>query len=313
MKKSKILTISLIVLLVALGVGAVLIFGNNIGFTYANADQYTAGGTTVNGVVDSLDVNWLNGQVKVEYHSGSGIIISETGNRTIEGDDEMRWWLDGSTLRIQYSKSGRIRLFDNLKKTLIISLPEGTVLKTAKMHMTSGDVEIPELTADETDLTLTSGDIDVTLNTKKLTANATSGDLTIRLNGETEDVKIGVTSGNLNVDLGNAKRAAIKATSGDMVITGKPGDVEIGATSGKINVNFGAFENLKIGVTSGNVKAALPEDPGFTCEVSMTSGDFDYNGFASVSKDGKIYTVGDGSRNCTIKTTSGDILLVKAD
>ena len=35
MKKSKILVIALIVLLVALGAGAILIFGNNIGLTYA--------------------------------------------------------------------------------------------------------------------------------------------------------------------------------------------------------------------------------------------------------------------------------------
>ena len=52
MKKSKILVIALIVLLVALGAGAVLVFGENVGLTYSNADKYTAGGTTLTEAVD---------------------------------------------------------------------------------------------------------------------------------------------------------------------------------------------------------------------------------------------------------------------
>ena len=250
MKKSKILVIALIVLLVALGAGAVLVFGDNVG----------------------LDVHWTSGFVNVEYHTGGEITISETGNRAITGDDELRWWLDGGTLRIQYAKSGRIRLFDNLKKTLTISLPEGTVLKSAVLHLTSGDVNIPKLTADETILELTSGDIDAALDTKKLKANATSGNMDLRLQGETEEVTIGVTSGKINVDLGNAKKVSVMSTSGDIQVSGAAGNAELGATSGKINVRFSAFDSLKIDVTSGDVKAWLPEDPGFRCEVSKTSG-----------------------------------------
>ncbi len=313
MKKSKILVFALIVVLVALGAGAVLVFGENIGLTYSNADKYTAGGTTVTGLVENLDVNWTSGKVQVEYHAGDGIIVSETGNRTISGDDELRWWLDGDTLRIQYAKSGRIRLFDRLQKTLTISLPEGTVLKTARLHLTSGDVDIPKLTADETELTVTSGDISAAAETRIMTVKATSGNLDIRLTGETENVTIKVTSGRITADLATAKHVEIGSTSGDIRASGRVGDAVIDATSGKISVRFDAFESLKINVTSGNVKAELPEDPGFTCEASMTSGDFNYRGFSRVSKDGKTYTFGSGEKTCTIKTTSGDIEIQKAE
>ena len=311
MKKSKVLMIALVACLVVLGVGAVLIFSNNIGLTYANADQYTAGETTVTGTVENLDVNWLSGNVRVEYHTGEGIRVAETGNKTIAGDDQLRWWLDGTTLRIQYAKSGRIRLLDNLEKTLTVSLPEGTVLKTAKIHTTSGDLDIPKLTADETELTVTSGNVNAAADTRKMTVSATSGDLNVRLEGETDTVSIGVTSGSISAELGTVKKLTIKSTSGNIRVSGRADDAEISATSGTVNVWFGVFRNLKISVTSGDVTAALPENPGFSCTAEVTSGNIDF-GFA-MAKEGNTYYCGDRSGNCTIKTTSGNIRINKAD
>lgn len=313
MRKSKALMIALVVVLVALGVCAILVFSNNVGLTYANAERYTAGETTVTGAVDNLDVNWKSGNIAVEYHSGSGIIVTETGNRAITGDDQLRWWLDGTTLRIQYAKSGRFRLFDTLEKSLTVSLPEGTELKTAKIHTTSGSINVPKLTADETEVTVTSGNVNAAADTRKIKVSATSGDLNIRLPGKTDDVKIEVTSGRISAEIADAKTVRVNSTSGDIQVSGRAGKAEISATSGKINVGLDAFEDLDIHVTSGDVRAVLPEDPGFVCEASMTSGEFNYSGFSRVSKEGRNYTFGEGVSRCTIHTTSGSIRVEKAE
>ena len=296
MKKSRILIIALIVCLVGLGAGALLIFSDSIGLTYANAEKYTAGETTVTEPVENLNVNWKSGNVKIVYHAGEGIRVSETGNREIKGEDELRWWLDGATLRIQYAKSGRFRLF---------------VLKSAKIHTTSGDLDIPALNADETELEVTSGDIKAAADTRTMKVSATSGDLDITLTGETDTVAIDVTSGRINAELENAKRVTVKSTSGGIRVTGKAGEAEVSATSGNIDVRFSTIERLKINVTSGDVVAALPETPGFTCEATMTSGSFKSD--IAVTNNGNTYTCGDGSMKCEIHTTSGNIRIAKAD
>lgn len=313
MKKSKILVIALIVCLVALGVGAVSLFGGNIGlgFTYANADKYTAGETTLTENVENLDIHWVSGNVKIEYHAGNEIRVTETANRTMSDEDQVRWWLDGTTLRIMYAKSGRFRLFDNLNKTLTVSLPEGAVLKKANIQTTSGTLDIPQLTADETELTVTSGNVNAAADTRKITVKSTSGDLNIRLAGVTEEATLEVTSGSILADIGDTKQLNVHGTSGNISVHGKAGNADIKTTSGTVSVRFAAINSLNINVTSGNVTAALPENPGFTCEASMTSGKFSSS--VSLTNNGNVYACGDGSAKCSIHTTSGDIRIEKAD
>lgn len=50
-----------------------------------------------------------------------------------------------------------------MKKTLVLSLPEGTVLREAVIGVTSADVSIPALAADSAKLNVstTSGDLEI--------------------------------------------------------------------------------------------------------------------------------------------------------
>lgn len=324
MRKSKFLIIALVVVLVAIiciifcfpkqmGLNKLL---SNLGiiYSYDDAEKYSGGETSIAETVENLDVDWRSGNIKIEYNSSNEIRVTETGNRAITGDDQLQWWLDGTILRIRYVKDCKYLWFDNLDKTLTISLPKGICLNQVKLHTTSGNMDIPELTVDEAELTVTSGNISAALDARRITVKATSGDLKIRQEGTTDEVKIEVTSGTITADLANAKNVRIRSTSGDITVSGKVGEADIDATSGKINARLDAFRKLKIEVTSGDVKATLPEnDGGFTCAASMTSGDFNYSGFNKVSKDGKTYTFGDGKNDCTIKTTSGNIDIVSAD
>ena len=311
MTKSQMLKIALVVVLVAVGIGAVLIFSNSIGFTYANSEKYTAGGADITDRVENLDVNWKSGNIVLVYHAGKEISVTEEGNREITGDDRLRWWLDGTTLRIQYAKSGRFRLFDNLDKTLTISLPEGITLQTAKIHTTSGNIEVPELAAEEAELTVTSGSVSAAAEVRKMKAGATSGDLNLRLGGKTESLTAEVTSGSIAAELGDADYAKVSCTSGGIRISGRVGEAEVSATSGRVDVRLDAFRQLDISVTSGDVTAALPEHPGFACTAEVTSGEVNV-GLAMV-KEGNTYYCGDRSGKCTIRATSGNIRIEKAD
>ena len=331
MNKSKVLSCVLIILLLAMGVCAWIMFGGVTGISglsYANADKYTAGGTTVTSPVENLTVNWTEGFVRIGYHSGSGIIVSETSPKQLSEDNQLRWWLDGTTLRVQYAKSG-LRLSWNLQKTLTVSLPEGTVLKKADIAATSAEMTVSDLVAEEIVLGSTSGNLTASTVTQKLTAASTSGDMNIRQENVIESAVLRSTSGNIACTLDVAKTVSAESTSGSVgltltdcagsvtmrstsgnVIADLPSadTVSLHSTSGSINVSLGAFKELKADSTSGSVTAALPGEPGLTCSVHTTSGSFSSD--LALAKNGSTYTCGDGSASCSITTTSGDVRIL---
>ena len=325
MSRSRIITAALIVCLLVVGACAWYMFGWSSGMTYANADKYTAGNATVTGSVNNLFIDWTEGSVKIEYHKGSGVIVSETASRALSEEEQLRWWLDGDTLRIRYARPN-FRVTSRLNKALTVSLPEGTVLKAADIGATSADITVPDLTADEIRLDSTSGDITAGTSAKKLTVASTSGDIRITQYADAVDVSLTSTSGGIGCTLGSAKSVRADSTSGaislnlskgaDKVRLGSTsgniyadfafaGKAEISSTSGSVHAKVASFDELKIGSTSGSVTAQLPEKPGFTCSADTTSGSFD--SALPLAKDGKKYVCGDGSAKCVIDTTSGDI------
>lgn len=329
MTKSKVLVAALIVCLLLLAAGAWFSFGGSVGYEYANADKYTVGDATVPGAAEALDVHWIDGEVIVEYHDGDGIRISETSRKNLSEDDRLRWWLDGTTLRIQYAKPA-LRMFSSLEKSLTVSLPRGTRLKTAAVDAASAAVNVEGLAADEIRLVTTSGSVRGTTDAKKLTAGSTSGSVDLRQEGALESADLGSTSGAAALTAGDVKNLHMSSTSGNLtaILSGTAeqaklgatsGDIraeaagfgraELGTTSGKVNLRTEAFDEIRIDTTSGEVTAALPENPGFTCEAGTTSGKFSSE--ISLRQDGTKYTCGNGSGKCSIGTTSGNIRIIK--
>ena len=328
MTRSRILTLALIVVLAVLAVAAWLMFGRTAaGMEYANADRYTVGGTTVTGPVENLYVDWTSGQVNIEYHAGDGVVVTETANRPLADDDRLRWWLDGTTLRIRYAKSG-FRISFNLDKQLTVSLPEGTVLKSADLGTTSGDLNIPALAAEKIRLDSTSGSINAGTAAKNLSASSTSGNVIVRQDSDLETVDLRSTSGSIVANLAAVKSVTADSTSGDILlaVTGSAEKVklhstsgnispelasaaiaEFSSTSGRVSGSIAAFDDLKIWTTSGNVFMDLPGDPGFTCKIDTASGAFSSS--VALAKNGDVYTCGDGKARCAIDTSSGDIFI----
>lgn len=333
MKKSSSRIVGLIVALLLIAAGTWLAVGGGIAsFSggYANADKYTAGETTVSQPVENLDIHWISGHVNVEYHEGADIRVSETANRNLSDNDRVRWWLDGKTLRIQFQAPG-LRLFSfSAEKTLTVSLPKDLSLKAVSIDVTSADVSAENLISDELKLTSTSGNLTTGGSVKKLSASATSGDIRFRSDAAMDAADLSATSGKISLVLEGAKSVSVNATSGDVTlsssapvdnlslhttsgkitVSGAVSDGKISSTSGSMDLAFTAFDNLSVDATSGDVVAALPETPGFACEIETTSGNVDTA--MPLEKNGKTYTCGEAKSQCRINTTSGDVLITKA-
>ena len=223
MNKSRILVVALIVVLLCLAGGSYSIFGGKVSIglglaAFANTDKYTIGDTEITSAVENLDIDWTSGKVNIEYHAGSGVSVSEIANRATSEDEKLRWWLDGTTLRIKYSKP-QLTIFNNLKKTLTVSLPEGITLKNVDIDTTSADVSVPSMTADEIKFDTTSGDVNAVVTTKKLSASSTSGDLNIRQDSEINTASFSTTSGTAVFTVPSAEKISMESTSGDLSVS----------------------------------------------------------------------------------------------
>lgn len=273
--------------------------------------DYNRGGDTVSGEVESLEVNWTAGSVTIAYHAENTVIISESADREIPEDEKLLWKLDGKTLKIEFHKPGLVKL-STLAKNLTVTLPEGRKLTKAEIGATSADITIPALQADEVILGSTSGDTDASLEAKTVKASSTSGDVKLKLTGKQDRVETGSTSGHTSLVAEDIEKASLGSTSGNISLEAKRfGTVSAESTSGKIAARAGAFSEMKLGSTSGSIDAALPQEPGFTAEISTTSGAV--NSSIPMANKGNTYTCGDGSGKLNIHATSGDVTLTPAE
>ena len=298
-----------IALVLALALCAVILSGcaeiNSLvsGVTGGN---FKGGNAVITDKIENLNINWTAGSVKIAYHAENTVTLEETASRAISDDDRLQWKVEGSTLQVQYNKPG-IRL-NTPAKNLVITLPEGTVLKSAVIGATSAEIDIPSITADSVSLDSTSGDITASVTAPDVAARSTSGDVKLIVRGKIRSLNLNSTSGSLSADLDEAEKITARSTSGRISITAdRAGDLSAGSTSGNIFISLKRFDNAAVSATSGDVTAELPAEPGFTLKHNATSGKMSTDIPLAGSKGS--YTCGDGSAKITIGTTSGDLTI----
>lgn len=252
-------------------------------YKYENANKYTAGdGSAMN--VSEIDIDWISGDVKVEYSSDvSDIEFSENCESDIDSDLEMHWWVDGSTLKIKFAKSGA-RLTNEPPKTLTVEVPyelEGISVTTVSANITT---EI--ITAKEAEFDTVSGEISTPMCFyNEVDADSVSGDIHIQTNAEA-DIDIDTVSGYVTV-LSGIKDLSISTVSGNAEV-----------------YSYTAEFDAEFDTTSGDIIVHVTERAGLELEFDTVSGDFESDVELSY-KDGK-YKRGDKGAKIEVDTVSGN-------
>lgn len=269
-------------------------FGNFY-HTYDHASRYTRGGGTVDGRVDSLEINWKSGSVSIQYYGGDEVLLEEDASGLLTRKTSLYYWLDGGTLRVQYAKSGfRFSLLPWISdppKDLTVWLPEGTALKELSVYTVSADVWAEAIAADEAEIDAVSGDVDLA-------------------NVRFTEAEVSTVSGRIQAALlGRSRSVELNSVSGDISIGAQTADsVQINTTSGKVQLAAEtAPEHFSAGTVSGNVSLYLPEDGGYSLDFDTISGDFHSDLPFRVS--GSRYTYGDEANRYSVSTVSGDLSL----
>lgn len=257
-------------------------------FLYEHADQYVAGGATLTETIKDIDIHWVSGEVEIKYHTGDAVMFSEEANRTLSEGTTLHHWLEGSTLHIQFAKSGRWDVV-GLRKTLTVWVPEWLVLESLAVEAVSADVFAVGIAANCAQMDTISGDVVVedAKISQKLNVNTTSGEVEARI-GALHTLRLNTVSGDVAVTAEKVDSFAFDSVSGEVVLT-----------------VASAPQVVEGDTVSGNVVLYLPEDAAFAVAFDSTSGDF-YSEIA-VRMEGNEYIGREGGGVYDIDTVSGDL------
>lgn len=276
-----------------------IIFGFNTGYNYADSNKYQSGSGTVDGdKVHDLDINWIDGSIKIEVYDGEDVQISEKSRKNLKEDEQLQYYNKNGRLMIQYQKARKklLSLEGNLGKELTVKIPISTAEEMGYVGVdtVSSDTGMDGITADKIDLNSTSGDFELTgCRTSKLLMNSTSGSLT----GESLFVE-----GELNTD----------STSGDVNIKGSVLRIDSDSTSGSVNVESKVCpEKVRTDTVSGSVTLSLPENDGFKFKNDTVSGMVKCDFYVTFENDHGIYK--NGGADFSFDSVSGDVSIKPLD
>ena len=255
---------------------------------YENADAYTADGAVLAERVEKLELHWLSGHVSLTTHGDDTLSLSEAANRDLSEEESLHYRLDGTTLTIQYCRSGA-HLEQDLQKELTVCLPE-RLLRELQVDTVSAGITMEGV------------------ETEMLELGTVSGKIRLRSCGVTELAELGTVSGGVLAELARPLPAFSAGTvSGDIEVSAPSVTVfEAGTTSGSVALTAEAApETVKVSTVSGAVTLCLPETAGFTLALSTVSGACDLSLPCAVENGS--YICGDGRGAYRIDTTSGDV------
>ncbi|MBR2667800.1 MAG: DUF4097 family beta strand repeat protein [Oscillospiraceae bacterium] len=296
----------------------------------ADDRDWSIGNTSISDPVENLAVKWVDGTVTVGCHDGDDILVEETCNKPLTEETTLHWRLDGTTLHVEYGTPGPRVSLTSLNKQLTVLLPKSCALGSAAVSVSSGDVFLEDLQADQLALSASSGSVSAACQADSVAISASSGDITVECKAKTvsistssgfitlaqkgaaESVSLDTSSGDITAVLDRAARLEADTSSGFIDVTAADlEDASFHSSSGSMTLRSGTCpRKLTVDTSSGDVTVAVPDTPGFTARIDTSSGDFD-SGIA-LSKNGDTYSCGDGSGSFQIDTSSGNVKLLNA-
>lgn len=263
------------------------------GIVYADADRYTAGGASLDGVTH-IEIEWLNGHVTLATHTGNTVSFSETANRELDEHTMLHYYLEGTTLHIKYCESG-LRTLSQVTKYLTVQIPASLALGDVTVSAVSAGVRVEDITIDRVEVSTVSGGIYFG-NTvvRRVKCESVSGDVEGNLPPVGVDaVSVSSVSGNLRFSA-DVRDFSAETTSGDVSLSAKL-----------------APSVLSIESISGNVTLLLPENLSAILRFDSVSGSAS-SGIPHTVRDRKmIFGSGDGEYD--VETVSGNLRIDKIE
>lgn len=349
MKTSKLVTGALALIVPATFCFTGCSFGlfNSFSYQYENGEKYTAGDREIDDEITKINIDYVSGNVKVKGADTDRVEVSETSNRQLDSDHQVHTWVDGDTLYVRYCVSTKMINFNKIDKFLEITLPADRELDDFIIEVSSGDINLDGFATGNLNTRSSSGNVVIDCSASDMEVKASSGNITLSQNGNSNSLKVKASSGNINInwdgdcntfdiDSSSGKinieqkgligMAKIRSSSGGVsAVMGTVDTLDINVSSGKIMLDADEVNNLSTKASSGHSDIILDKVPE-TSDIDCSSGGIDvsipedsdvtvhtqissgdFNSELSFVKDGKDYINGNGTAVMNVHCSSGDV------
>ena len=255
---------------------------------YEDSDKYLIGSQEYEGTLDTLDIDWVFGYVKlIEDESATKITIKEENE--LPDTIKVHSYFENGKLYIKFGEAGyKGSGIKSKEKSLEITYNN---LKNINIKLTSGELSANSITTNEAKIILTSGTIKV---------NSVSA----------SNTNIKLTSGKIMFDSFTSTTSKIKMTSGSISVDSAYCDtIDCELTSGSCSFNLKSCKNAEFRETSGSINLTIPEDTATKVTLNKTSGSIRTD--RTFTRVGNDYTFGplgaEVISTITINVTSGNV------
>lgn len=223
--------------------------------------------------ISELEIQWIAGSVTIRPGDTEDIRFSETGDPS----SPMVWRISENKLIIRSCKDEFSLLNgwvkNRISKDLTITVPKDWAPREIEINTTSADISISDLTVN--------------------------------------DIEIDSVSGVSRLTNCVAENVSLDSVSGNIQFTGSLGALDCNTVSASCTIVTDRVpRELELECVSGDMDVTLPENAGFSVkmeglEKNLTS-DFPF------TKNGSIYTSGDGTCQISFDGMSGDLAIHQA-
>lgn len=251
----------------------------HISIDIGNSDDedFNKGNATYDSIPEDIYIDWKSGSVSIEYFDQSYVEIYETSNTDLLSSQEVRHYMSGSKLKINFCKSNiSSEKIQGLNKDLVIYLPRDTQLFCIDYEAGSSNFYANQIKCQEYDI------------------KTGSGNSYINTLGTTKYIEMHCGSGNLVVTGDRVNKFSFESASGECEIA---------------TVTPPSEGNIE--VASGNVYFYFPEDiEGFHINYTSASGEFRSNYFpTSNRKKDYYYGTNPEAHYFDISAASGNVIV----
>ena len=115
--------------------------------------------------IDSLSIDWVGGDIKLQSYDGDEILIKEVSDETLNEQNCLRYRVSGGNLSVDYCRDSVAISFSDDEgvpaKKLIVKMPRelATNLSRLSVDTVSSDIILKKLTVEELEISTTSGSI----------------------------------------------------------------------------------------------------------------------------------------------------------
>ena len=261
----------------------------------------------------------LNAEARLNVRNVAGVIEVEAWDKAtldiaaLLADNVEKVDISGSAadlrVEVRTKKAERYGAYDDTQ--LRLRVPAGVALT---LDGTSADLIVRGLKGDLVARTV-SGDVQIEVNSKAVSAQTVSGDLTV-LAPHSTSTKVSTVSGDADVQ-GAAGELSAESVSGDVRIEGGVfSRLELKSVSGDVDIHGAAAPDalVKAESLSGDVRFDAPAALSAQVTLKTFSGEkrCDFEG-VSPTADGRrtVLKLGDGRGNISLTSFSGDVSLEK--